>query len=143
MKPGKGMGKRFSYYAKLYLATLGAFFAIDLVWLGLVARQFYREQIGFLLAPEPNWLAAIIFYLLFVLGILVFAVLPGLESDSIKKTLFLGAFFGLVTYATYDLTNLATVKGWPLLVTVVDLIWGTFLSVSVSFVGFKAGKLLK
>ena len=130
------------YYLKLYLATLVAFFAIDMVWLGLVARSFYRRHLGFLLAPNPNWLAAIIFYLLFILGILLFVVLPGLKGNSLRTTLLYAALFGLITYATYDLTNLATVKNWPVLVTVVDLIWGTVLSVAVSWVGFMAGKWL-
>ncbi|HLP59904.1 MAG TPA: DUF2177 family protein [Candidatus Deferrimicrobium sp.] len=130
------------YYLKLYFATLIAFFAIDMVWLGLVARSFYRKHLGFLMNPSPNWLAAIIFYMLFIVGILVFVVVPGLENNSLKTTLLRAALFGLITYATYDLTNLATVKDWPLLVTVVDMIWGTVLSVAVSFAGFMAGKWL-
>ena len=131
-----------AYYLKLYFATLIAFFAIDMVWLGLVARTFYRKYLGFLMAPSPNWLAAIIFYLLFIVGILVFVVLPGLEDNSLKTTLLRAALFGLITYATYDLTNLATLKDWPVLVTVVDMIWGTVLSVLVSYIGFMAGKWL-
>ena len=131
-----------AYYLKLYFATLIAFFAVDMVWLGLVARTFYRKHLGFLMAPSPNWPAAIIFYLLFVIGILVFVVLPGLEANSLRTTLLRAALFGLITYATYDLTNLATVKDWPLLVTVVDLIWGTVLSVVVSLAGYWAGRWL-
>ena len=130
------------YYIKLYLVTLVAFFAIDMIWLGLVARTFYRQQIGYLLAPKTNWLAALIFYLLFIGGILVFVVVPGLQDDSLRTTLLRAAFFGLVTYATYDLTNLATVKDWPLAVTLVDLAWGSVLSVLVSLVSFLAGKWL-
>ena len=131
-----------AFYTKLYFTTLIAFFAIDMVWLGLVARTFYRNQLGFLLSPNTNWGAAIIFYLLFIAGILVFVVLPGLEDNSLKTTILRAALFGLVTYATYDLTNLATVKDWPLLVTIVDLAWGTVLSIAVSCVGFLAGKWL-
>jgi uncharacterized membrane protein len=131
-----------AFYIKLYLITLLAFFAIDMVWLGLVARTFYGQQLDFLLSPTTNWAAAIIFYLLFILGILVFVVLPGLEDDSRKTTILRAALFGLVTYATYDLTNLATVKDWPLLVTIVDLAWGTVLSIAVSCIGFLAGKRL-
>jgi uncharacterized membrane protein len=131
-----------AYYLKLYLIILIAFFAIDMVWLGLVARTFYREHLGFLLAPNTKWIAAIMFYLLFILGILVYVVVPGLDDDSLRTTLLRAALFGLVTYATYDLTNLATVKDWPVLVTVVDLIWGTVLSVTVSLVSFGAGKWL-
>jgi uncharacterized membrane protein len=131
-----------TYYIKLYLATLIAFFAIDMLWLGLVARTFYRKYLGFIMSPNPNWLAAIIFYLLFIVGILVFVVLPGLESGSLQSTLLRAALFGLITYATYDLTNLATVKDWPVIVTVVDLAWGTVLSTAVSYVSYMAGKWL-
>jgi uncharacterized membrane protein len=127
---------------KLYLCTLLAFFAIDMVWLGVVARGFYQKHLGFLLRPDPNWTAAIVFYLLFVAGLLVFVVLPCLQAGSTKKALVLGALFGLITYATYDLTNLATVKDWPWIVTVVDLLWGGILATSVSYLGFLAGKWL-
>ncbi|MCX6583733.1 MAG: DUF2177 family protein [Candidatus Aminicenantes bacterium] len=130
------------YYLKLYIVTFIAFFAIDMVWLGLVARTFYRKYLGFLMASSPNWLPAIIFYFLFIAGILVFVVVPGLATNSLKTTLLRAALFGLITYATYDLTNLATVKDWPVLVTIVDMIWGTVLSTAVSFVGFMAGKWL-
>jgi len=132
-----------TYYLKLYFASLIAFFAIDMVWLGLVARTFYRKHLGFLLAPTTNWIAALIFYLLFILGILVFVVVPGLEDNSLKTTLLRAALFGLITYATYDLTNLATVKNWPVLITVVDMAWGTVLSVAVSYVGIMVGKWLR
>lgn len=129
-------------YFKLYLVLLATFFAIDMLWLGLVARSFYQQSLGFLMSPSPNWFAAGIFYLLFILGILFFVVVPGLESGSLKATFLRAALFGLITYATYDLTNLATIKDWPVLLTVVDLLWGTFLSVSVSSVGFVVGKRL-
>jgi uncharacterized membrane protein len=131
-----------TYYIKLYFATLIAFFAIDMVWLGLVARTFYRNYLGFLLTPTTNWIAAVLFYLLFVLGILVFVVVSGRQDNSLKATLLRAALFGLVTYATYDLTNLATVKNWPLLITVIDMAWGTVLSMAVSYVGFMVGKFL-
>jgi uncharacterized membrane protein len=132
----------FATTLKLYFIALGAFLAIDLLWLGLVARYFYQQQLGYLLAPRTNWGAAIIFYLLFVAGVLVFAVLPGLQAGSLGKALLLGAFFGLVTYATYDLTNLATVKDWPLVVTLVDMTWGVVLSSLVTLVSFFAGQWL-
>jgi uncharacterized membrane protein len=129
-----------AYFAKTYLSALAAFLAIDLIWLGLVARGFYRRQIGFLLADQVNWWAATAFYLLFVAGVLVFAVGPALQAHSLQKALLLGGFFGLVAYATYDLTNLATVKNWPLIVTLVDLAWGTVLASAVSGIGYLAGK---
>jgi uncharacterized membrane protein len=130
------------YYLKLYFAALAAFFAIDMVWLGLVARGFYRKHLGFIMADKPNWIVAIIFYLLFIAGVLVFVVVPGLKGASLKTALLRAAFFGLVTYATYDLTNLATLKDWPVIVTVVDIIWGMVLSTLVGLVGILAGRAM-
>jgi len=132
-----------AYHLKLYLAALAGFLAIDMLWLAVVARGFYRQQVGFLLSDRPNWWAAIAFYLLFVAGLLIFAVLPGLQSGSLRKALLLGAFFGLVSYATYDLTNLATVKNWPWVVTLVDMAWGALLAASVSCLGYYAGGWLR
>jgi uncharacterized membrane protein len=129
-------------YFKLYLVSLAAFLAIDMLWLGLVARSFYQQQLGFIMAPSVNWLAATVFYLLFIVGILFFVVVPGLESGSLKTTLLRAALFGLITYATYDLTNLATLKDWPALLSIVDMLWGTVLSVLVSYISFMAGKRL-
>jgi uncharacterized membrane protein len=131
-----------TFYIKLYLATLVAFFAIDMFWLGLIARTFYKKQLGYLMAPSVNWTAAIIFYLIFIVGILVFVVIPGIEKNSLKSVIIRAVLFGLITYATYDLTNLATVKDWPLTVTIVDLIWGMVLTTLVSMSGFFAGKWL-
>jgi len=132
-----------AYYLKVYLAAFGGFLAIDMIWLGLLARGFYQNQLGFLLSEQPNWYAAFAFYLLFVFGVLVFAIIPGLQAQSLWKAVVLGGFFGLVTYATYDLTNLATVKHWPWLVTAVDMIWGTVLTASVSCIGYLAGSWLR
>jgi len=129
-------------YFKLYLVTLAAFFAVDMVWLGLAAPSFYQKQLGFLMAPTPNWFVAVLFYLLFVVGLNLFVIVPGLNANSLKSTLLKAALFGLITYATYDLTNLATLKDWPVLVSVVDMVWGTILSVSVSTIGFIAAKRL-
>jgi uncharacterized membrane protein len=132
-----------AYKIKLYFATLLVFLAIDMVWLGIIADSFYGEQIGFLFSPSTNWIAAGIFYLLFILGILIFVVLPGLEKDSLKWTLTHAALFGLITYATYDLTNLATIRGWPVLLTLVDLIWGTVLTLAVSTISYLIGSRLR
>jgi uncharacterized membrane protein len=128
-----------AYYAKIYVSSLVAFLAIDMVWLAVVARGFYRRQLGFLLADQVNWWAALSFYLLFVAGVLVFAVGPGLQAHSMGRAVLLGGFLGLVTYATYDLTNLATVKDWPLIVTLVDMVWGAVLAAAVSCVGYLVG----
>jgi uncharacterized membrane protein len=130
------------YYLKLYLASLVVFFAVDMVWLGLVASSFYKKHLGYLMSPSVNWLAAIIFYLLFVVGILVFVVLPGIKENSLPNTILRAVLFGLITYATYDLTNLATVKDWPLMITLVDLGWGMALSAIVSIAGFYLAKWL-
>jgi uncharacterized membrane protein len=127
-------------YALLYVATVPVFFLIDLVWLGVVARDFYRSQIGSLMADPIAWWAAIVFYLLYIAGILFFAVRPALESGSRRKAVGLGAAFGFFTYMTYDLTNLATLAGWPLTVTIVDIVWGTVLASSVATASFAIGR---
>jgi uncharacterized membrane protein len=131
------------YYLKLYASTFAAFFLIDMIWLGFVARTFYRQQIGFLLTERPNWTAAFAFYFLFVAGLLVFVIVPSIGTGSLRKAILLGAFFGLVTYATYDLTNLATVAKWPIAVTIVDMLWGATLAAAVSICGFYAGRWLQ
>ena len=123
-------------FLKLYSIAIVVFFAIDMVWLGLVAKNFYSQQIGFIMKSNVNWAAAIIFYLLFVVGLVLFVISPAVQKQSWVYALTFGALFGLITYATYDLTNLATLKDWPLLVTVVDLIWGTVLAASVSVISF-------
>jgi len=121
---------------KLFLIALPVFFIIDMIWLVLVAKNFYSKQIGFLMRPDINWTAAVIFYLLFIAGLVTFVISPAVEKHSWMHALLFGAFFGLITYATYDLTNLATLKDWPLLVTVVDLIWGMVLSASISVITY-------
>ncbi|HQV68235.1 MAG TPA: DUF2177 family protein [Thermoflexales bacterium] len=128
---------------KLYLIAFVAFLAIDGVWLTFVAQGVYKQYLGYLMSPTPNLLAAGIFYLLFIVGLLVFVILPGLKEGSLGNTLLRGALFGLVSYATYDLTNLATVKDWPIAITVIDLIWGTVLSAAVSFVTFTLGRRIR
>ncbi len=127
-------------FFKLYAIALPVFFAIDMVWLGLIAKNFYAKQIGYLMRPDINWLAALIFYLLFIVGLVVFVVAPAMSKNSWTHALILGALFGLISYATYDLTNLATVKNWPLLVTIVDLAWGAFLAAAVSAITFVVAK---
>lgn len=123
-------------FLKLYAIALPVFFAIDMIWLGLVAKDFYRGQIGSLMKSDINWTAAISFYLLFIVGLVVFVITPAVEKGSWTYALVFGAFFGLITYATYDLTNLATLKDWPILVTLVDLAWGAVLAASVSVVTY-------
>lgn len=123
-------------YIFAYILTLVTFLIIDFLWLGLISRNFYSENLGFLLADNVNFFAAFIFYLLFVLGIIIFVVYPASKVNSLKQALLLGMLFGLVTYATYDLTNQATVKDWPLKVTLVDLAWGITVSSITAVSGY-------
>lgn len=121
---------------KLYLVALPVFFAIDMCWLGLVAKNFYRGQIGSLMRTEFNWVAAILFYLIFIFGLVIFAIEPAVQRQSSTYALIYGGLFGGIAYATYDLTNLATLKNWTVLVTVVDMTWGIVLGALVSFVAY-------
>jgi uncharacterized membrane protein len=123
-------------FIKLFLIALPVFFIIDMAWLGLVAKKFYDQHLGFLMKPDITWYAAIIFYLLFITGLVTFVISPAVEKHSWSHAILFGALFGLITYSTYDLTNLATIKDWPVIVTVVDLIWGIVLSASVSFITY-------
>ena len=123
-------------FIKAYFITLPVFLAIDMVWLTIISRKFYAQQLGYLMKTNVNLVAAGLFYLLFVVGLVVFSVLPALEKSSWSQALLLGALLGLISYATYDLTNLATIKDWPLAVTVVDMVWGTILGASVSLISY-------
>ncbi len=125
----------------LYMLTIPAFFLIDMLWLGVIAKDFYQDKLVSFLGPV-NWVAAGIFYLIFIVGILIFAVAPALESQSLMKAIVLGALFGFFAYATYDFTNLATLKDWPLSIVIVDVVWGAVLSGSVAAISFLIGKSL-
>ena len=118
-----------------YVATLIVFGLVDFIWLGFIAKDLYRNGIGHLMADSPNWAAAVAFYLIFIGGLVFFAVLPALDVDAWPRALLYGALFGFFCYATYDLTNYATLKGWPLSIVLADLAWGAF----VSGVGATAG----
>lgn len=121
---------------KNYLTSLLVFLAIDMVWLTVVAKNFYAKHLGYLMSKNPNLLAAGIFYLIYILGMVVLVLTPALEKKSLMQAILHGALFGLCGYATYDLTNMATIRDWPLIVTVVDLIWGTVLSATVAGVSY-------
>jgi len=125
-------------YVALFLITTLIFFAIDMLWLGVIARNFYREKLAFVFTGEVNWIAAVTFYFIFILGILYFAVIPGFDHHSWKTVLLNGAFLGFLCYATYDLTNMATIKQWPLIVVLVDIAWGTILTGSVAVFSYLA-----
>lgn len=123
-------------FLKMYGIAFVIFLAIDAVWLGLVAPKFYRAQIGHLMADSPNFVAALLFYLIFIFGVVVFVIQPSLADGNWMTALWRGLLFGFVTYATYDLTNLATLRDWPLMVTIVDLAWGTFLGGAMGVLTF-------
>ena len=131
----------FTKIVLIYLLTAVVFFIIDILWIGFIANGMYDKWIGHL-RGEVNWYAAMIFYSIFIMGILFYGVFPGLERESVQHALMYGALFGFFTYATYDLTNLATLKDWPVQMVIVDMLWGVFLSSSVSVAGFYIAKLV-
>jgi uncharacterized membrane protein len=115
-----------------YLVTTGIFLLIDAIWLGLVAPKLYKANIGHLMTEKPNFIAAGVFYLLYIAALLFFVIDPALIKASVWQAVWTGAFLGLVMYATYDLTNLATLRNWPLKITAIDLAWGTFITAATS-----------
>ena len=123
-------------YVITYVGAVVTLFAIDMVWLSLVAVTFYKTHLGYLLRATPLWPAAVAFYLFYVVGILYFASYPAVQSGGWLRALLTGALFGALAYATYDLSNFATVKDWPLIVVVVDIAWGVVLTSVVSTVGY-------
>lgn len=125
-------------YIKTYIAMMAAFLALDGVWLGLVAKSFYKKYIGDLMATNPNFFAAGLFYSIYLVGLLVLVVIPAVEARSLAQALVKGALFGLVCYATYDLTSQAVIKNWPWTITLVDLAWGTGISIAIAAVGYWA-----
>lgn len=131
-----------AFYLKLYTLTIPVFFFIDMIWLGYLAKDFYRSNLGAIVSPTVNWPAAISFYLVYIVGILIFAVIPAFEKESALRAALFGALFGFFTYATYDLTNLATIKEWPLRVVVVDILWGVVLCTTVATSSFYIAKWL-
>lgn len=125
-----------------YGLTFLVFLAIDMLWLGIVAKNVYQKYLGALLSENVNWTAAFVFYFLFIAGIFIFSIYPAYEKQSVMHAVLMGALFGFFTYATYDLTNLATLKGWPLTIVFIDIAWGTFLSAAVAFSGYNILKWL-
>lgn len=119
-------------FTYLYLVTLPLLAIIDLAFIGGVAKPFYKSQLGTLLSANPVWWAVVAFYLLYVAGLVFFAIQPAVEARSLVRAVVLGGFFALVAYGTYDLTNQATLTGWPILMTFVDMAWGTFAGASIS-----------
>ena len=123
-------------FAKAYFVTLIIFLSLDFLWLGLIAKDFYGSQLENLMRANINYLAAGLFYLLYVGGIVFFAVEPALIEENWRKAAISGALLGLIAYGTYDMTNLATLKHWPLNLSIVDMIWGSCLTSLSSVFGF-------
>ena len=130
-------------YLKMYVVALVVFLLIDIVWLAVIAKNLYQKELGFIMSPKPNWGAAILFYLIFIVGLVFFVIHPAIEKDSWSYALFAGILFGFVSYSTYDLTNLATLADWPIKITIIDLIWGSSLGGAVSTISFYILKLFK
>ena len=130
-------------YVIAYLATALVFFGLDFIWLSRVAVNFYRTEIGGILADRPNMLAAGLFYLIYIAGIVYFAVHLALERQSLPVALINGALLGLIAYGTYDMTNLATLKNWPVNLTIVDMTWGTVLTAVAAGAGYWAVSFMR
>lgn len=128
-------------YIYTYVLTIPVFVALDLLWLGVIAKDYYGKNLQTLLGPV-QWTPAIFFYLIYVAGILIFVVSPALANDSLRYAMLYGALFGFIAYATYDLTNLATLKGWPVQMSIVDMFWGAFLTGAVAVTSFLLAKYL-
>lgn len=126
-----------------YIAGLIAFLVIDYIWLKYIALSFYREQIGHLMLDKPNLGIALLFYLFYVVGVVVLAVNPALEKGQWTTAVLYGGLLGFVAYGTYDITNLATLKSWPPIVAIVDIIWGTVLTASVAAIAYFATTALR
>lgn len=121
-----------------YAGTASTILVVDAIWLGLVARNFYRDQLGALMLPQPNFAVAALFYVFFAMAVVFLAVMPGFRAGSLTTAVLYGAVLGLAAYGTYDITNLATLRGWPAIVSFVDMAWGTFLIALAAAGGFLA-----
>lgn len=127
----------------LFAVTFVTLIVIDMVWIGIIAMPFYRQELGNLLADNINWPAALLFYAFYAIALLVFVIKPALAKASLKHALVYGVMLGFTAYMTYDLTNLATTRDWPLSITIVDLLWGTVLTASVSGVMYAIARKLR
>jgi uncharacterized membrane protein len=133
----------FHHYIIVYIGSLVVFLVVDFIWLGWVAQPFYQRQLGDLLSQRVNWPAAIAFYLLFIVGLMIFCILPALQRNSMTTAMVLGGLFGFFTYATYELTNYALIRNWPAALVPVDIAWGVFLCTAVALGGYMVGRWLQ
>ncbi len=132
----------FKEFLKLYAVSVLVFLVVDLLWLGVIAKDLYRKYLGHLMRPSPLWPVAILFYLLFNVGLVVFVVYPAVQKGSFSYALIYGAFFGFITYMTYELTNWAVIKEWPWPIVIIDIVWGIVLSALVGGGAFLLGRKL-
>ena len=127
-------------FLRIFGATGATMFALDLLWLGVVAKGLYARHSGELLNPQVKWVPAILFYIVYVAAVVVFVVMPAAERRSMVRAAGMGAFFGFAAYATYDLTSLALIRGFPVAVVIVDLAWGAVLTATAAGAGYLAAR---
>lgn len=130
-------------FIKFYIIAFVIFFLIDMLWLGVIAKNLYQTELGHLLAPKFKLIPALLFYLIYIGGLVFFTILPSAEASSITNAIVFGALFGFISYATYDLTNLATLNGWPLKIVFYDLLWGAFISATTAGISLWVGSYWK
>ena len=119
-----------------FLIIIGVFLVLDMLWLTVIAKKLYKKHLGFIMSDKPKFIAAFVFYAIFVVGILVFVVNPAIQKQNFWYAIGYGALFGFITYSTYDLTNLATLNDWPVKITIIDLVWGTSVSTLTSAISY-------
>lgn len=129
-------------YAKSYIATLIVFLGLDFLWLGVLAQNFYSSQLGSLMRDSINFGASAGFYVAYVVGIVFFAIVPALAAASWRKAAGNGALLGLLAYGTYDMTNIATLRDWPVTMSIVDMVWGSLLTSISAVAGFLMTRVL-
>lgn len=127
-------------FLKAFAATGGTMFALDMLWLGVVAKGFYAKYMGALLRPDVKWAPALLFYVIYVSAVVVFVAMPAAERRSLARAAGLGAFFGLAAYATYDLTSLALIRDFPVIVAFVDIAWGVVLTTGAACAGYAVAR---
>lgn len=126
-----------------YFITFGIYLVIEMLWLTVIAKNLYEKYIGHLMAAKPNLIVSLIYFIIVIAGLIFFAINPALEKSSIKYAFLAGAIFGLMSYTTYSMTNLATLKDWPVVITIVDVMWGTILNSLTAGLSFYIISLFK
>ena len=126
----------------VYICTFLVFFAIDLIWLGFITRGFYRQQLSNLMAEKVKWIPALVFYFIYIIGVLLLVVMPASDKASLSYAVLMGALLGFVSYSTYDLSNMATLKNWSKKVVFADITWGTILTAIVSLISYSIAQSL-